>query len=92
MKKNKKSVEEAKVSSTDFYGEYNRKKEERRKKNRSEQEVMLAHRDSQESGKVWERINDMVDLSQKGQKSTRDVSRFRTILVQLKTDSSAPGA
>jgi len=40
-----------------------------------EQEAMT---EGSSNGTTWEKINDFVDLSQKAQKSTRDVSRFRS--------------
>jgi len=87
--KNKKALEEAKGALEDFYNEYNVKKQERKKKNRNEQEAMT---EGKTDGTVWEKINELVDLSQKAQKSTRDVSKFRSILTQLKSDKNAPGA
>jgi len=76
--KNKKSLEEAKAALEQFYAEHAAKTKERKKKNRSEQEAYVSHRDSKNPGKTWENVNELVDLTTKGQKSTRDVSRIRT--------------
>lgn len=90
--KNKKSLEEAKVALDKFFAEYNAKSAEKKKKNRLDQEAYVTRRDAPHAGKTWEAINDLVDLTTKGQKSTRDVARMRTIFVQLKSAPDAPGA
>jgi hypothetical protein len=90
--KSKQSLDEAKKATEQFYTEYNLKKAERKKKNLNEQEIFLTSRDTPAPGKIWERINDLVDLTPKGQRSTRDVSRIRSIFVQLKSSPNAPGA
>jgi len=76
--KNKKSLEEAKAALDAFFVEYNAKSVEKKKKNRVEQEAYISKRDAPHPGKAWEAINDLVDLTTKGQKSTSDVGRMRT--------------
>jgi len=90
--KSRQSLDEAKKATEQFYTEYNLKKQERRKKNLNEQEIFVTNRDTPAPGKTWERINELVDLTPKGQRSTRDVARIRSIFVQLKSSSNAPGA
>jgi len=90
--KSKQSLDEARKATDNFYTEYNLKKQERKKKNQNEQEIFITHRDTPAPGKTWERINDLVDLTPKGQRSARDVARIRSIFVQLKSATNAPGA
>jgi len=63
-------------------------KEERDEKNaKTRQQNKLAETSnppSQLKGKDWEKVGQLVDLSEKGKRGERDISRFKAILIELK--------
>ncbi|KAK9448133.1 clathrin light chain [Limtongia smithiae] len=84
----------ARVAIDDFYDNYNNKKERAIAQTRAEEKEFI---ESQEStvagGTTWERITKLVDLSdKKARSSTSDKTRFRELLLALKSDPNAPGA
>ena len=56
------------------------------------QKTFVATRDAPVKGNSWERVYNLVDLNPKAQKSTKDLSRVRSVLTQLKSAPNAPGA
>jgi len=82
---------DAKAALEKFTKENDLKREATHKKNRDAQAATIAARDAPVKGNPWERVYNLVDLTPKGQKSTKDVSRIRSVLTQLKTDAHAPG-
>lgn len=83
---------DAKAAQDKFNKEYQAKKDAIRKKNRDAQAAIVSARDTPPKGNSWERVYNLVDLTPKGQKSIKDVSRIRAVLTQLKTDPRSPGA
>ena len=52
---------------------------------RADEEAYVSERDTTSStGKEWEKVCRMCDFNPKGTKNTKDVSRMRSILLQLK--------
>ncbi|KAK9457003.1 clathrin light chain [Dipodascopsis uninucleata] len=84
----------AKQAIDDFYENYNDKKDKSIAQTRAEEKEFI---ESQEStvagGTAWERIAKLVDLSEKSARTASvDKSRFRELLLSLKSDPDAPGA
>ncbi|CAG8665576.1 12708_t:CDS:2 [Funneliformis mosseae] len=79
-----------------FYEEYNEKKGRTHEQNKQDEEEFLRERDDLTSGTSWQRICKQVDLSTAQSKTTnkhtKDVSRFKEMLLSLKKDENAPGA
>lgn len=51
---------------------------------RTDEEAFVADRDDSTGGHDWERVCRMCDFNPKGTKNTKDVSRMRSIFLQLK--------
>ena len=51
---------------------------------REAQEVFVEERDSDAAGDEWERVSRLCDFNPKNNKNTKDVSRMRSIFLQLK--------
>ncbi|KAJ2744495.1 Clathrin light chain [Coemansia sp. BCRC 34301] len=96
-------VQEAQQSVDRFYEEYNEKKDRAIEVNRANQEIELQ---SASKGGLWERVVKQIDLATKAsqdqkaaslttqqplQLGTRDTSRMRDLLQDLKRDPEAPG-
>jgi hypothetical protein len=60
-----------------------------RKKTREKEENEQQEREKAASGTVWERISREIDF--KSNSSTRDVSRMKQLMTDLRKDSRAPG-
>lgn len=52
--------------------------------NKAAEAELIASRDSLVAGLEWERVAKLCDFNPKGNKNTKDVSRMRSILLQLK--------
>ena len=61
-------------------------------RDRNAEQAFIEGRDAPVKGSTWEIVNNNIDTAQKNQKSQKDVSRMRSILVQLKTAPNAPSA
>ena len=59
---------------------------------RDAQKAFITARDAPAKGNAWERVYNLVDLNPKAQKSSKDLSRARSVLTQLKASPNAPGA
>jgi hypothetical protein len=59
--------------------------------NRKEESEYLAARDDSSGGTAWERIAKYVDISEKSTAGSGP-TRYRELLLSLKSDSNAPGA
>ncbi|CAL8074117.1 unnamed protein product [Orchesella dallaii] len=55
-----------------------------RKANRSAEKELVADTDPMEPGTEWERIAKLCDFNPKGSKHQKDISRMRSIILQLK--------
>ncbi|KAJ3319799.1 hypothetical protein HDV06_005920 [Boothiomyces sp. JEL0866] len=94
-------LNEAKEALDRFYAEYNEKKQKSITRNKELEKNLIAARDDNTSGTVWERVLKQVEGSQKKQdkkddkkkeKAVKaDTSRFKQVLVSLKNDKDAPG-
>lgn len=92
--KKSETQEEAKKSIDDFYENYNSKKDKSIAETREEEKKFIDERDSDVGkGSTWERIVKLVDTSDNAAKTKySDKSRFKELLVSLKSDANAPGA
>lgn len=52
--------------------------------NRQAEEAFVQERDEDIPGHEWERVGRIVDFNPKNNKNTKDVSRMRSIFLQLK--------
>jgi hypothetical protein len=82
----------------DFYANYNSKKERTIAKNKEDEAAFVRTRDDAlGKGTTWERIAEMIELqdsrSKTVTKGTKDLSRFKEVLLSLKREGdSAPNA
>ncbi|KAJ2702156.1 Clathrin light chain, partial [Coemansia spiralis] len=85
-------VAEARQAIDKFYEEYNEKKDKAIADNRASQDVEAQAADR---GELWERTVRQIDLATKGAAiavaETRDTSRMRDLLQDLRRDADAPG-
>ena len=52
--------------------------------NRQAEKALIEERDDDIAGRDWERVGHLCDFNPKNSKSTKDTSRMRSILLQLK--------
>jgi len=57
---------------------------------RNAEKEWIAERDQEEPGQEWEKIAKMCDFNPKSAKNTKDTSRLRSILLQLKQSPPSP--
>jgi len=88
------TIKKAQAAIDDFYENYNQKRDKLVEETRREAEEFLASRENTVAGgTAWERIAKLVDLSEKGARSSKtDKTRFRELLLSLRKDEKAPGA
>ena len=55
-----------------------------KKNNRDAEKEFVQQRDSDKPGEEWERVERLCDFNPKSAKGTKDVSRLRSIILQLK--------
>ncbi|ORY84805.1 clathrin light chain [Protomyces lactucae-debilis] len=93
-KKKEKQIADAQKQIDDFYDQYNAKRDKSVAAIRKEQEAFLAKRDETTSGGTsWERIVKLIDTKDKAAvRGSRDVSRMRDLLLDLRKDADAPSA
>ncbi|OQV15958.1 putative Clathrin light chain A [Hypsibius exemplaris] len=60
-----------------------------KKGNRDAERDFVQQRDSDKPGEEWERVARMCDFNPKSAKGTKDVSRLRSIILQLKQEKNA---
>eukprot|EP01134_Creolimax_fragrantissima_P004335 CFRG4335T1 len=82
--KEEEMLAKAKEDLDTFYKNYDEQKTKASATNREAESDFLAARDTPPSDRDWERVCDMVDFNPKTQRSTKDTSRMRGILLQLK--------
>lgn len=58
--------------------------EKSKKVNRESEDAFVRERDEKKPGGEWERVCRLCDFNPKGSRNTKDVSRMRSILLQLK--------
>eukprot|EP01137_Pigoraptor_chileana_P000474 Opistho-2@36740 len=69
---------------SEWYQRYEEQKGKTRSTNREAERAFVAERDEVIPGGEWERIARLVDFNPKGTKNSKDTSRLRSILLQLK--------
>eukprot|EP00128_Syssomonas_multiformis_P005507 Colp12_sorted_trinity150504_noHs@17193 len=74
----------AKLSLDEFYQRYNEQLEKNKINNKKAEKAFIEERDEHVPGHEWERIVRLVDFNPKNSKNTKDTSRIRGILLQLK--------
>merc|ERR1712014_541229 len=71
-----------------FYAERQDTISKKKGANRSEEEAMAKSRDAMSSvgGNPWERVAELIDTNARAGDDSRDTSRMRALLIQLKTN------
>merc|ERR1712179_729609 len=80
--------ENAKKELEDWYKHYNDGLEKTKEENRECEKEFVVTLNDIVPGTQWERINKLCDFNTKTSKNTKDLSRMRSILLQLKQNSS----
>eukprot|EP00088_Acartia_fossae_P018995 TRINITY_DN2101_c0_g1_i3.p1 TRINITY_DN2101_c0_g1~~TRINITY_DN2101_c0_g1_i3.p1 ORF type:complete len:268 (+),score=91.23 TRINITY_DN2101_c0_g1_i3:65-805(+) len=68
----------------DWYKRYEEQLQKTKETNRNEEENVVVEMNSIKPGTEWERVAKQCDFSAKNTRNTKDVSRMRSILLQLK--------
>jgi len=76
--------EQAKKEIEDWYKNREKDMEKAKKNNRIAEQDFVKERDADQPGQEWERITRLCEFNPKAAKNAKDVSRFRSILLQLK--------
>lgn len=76
--------EAAKKELDDWYKHHNEQVQKTRETNRTAEEAFKKDRDTTQPGGEWEKICRICEFNPKNSKNTKDVSRLRSILLQLK--------
>lgn len=74
----------AKKELDDWYKHHAEQLEKTRENNRAAEEAFIKDRDEKVPGQAWEKITRLCEFNPKNSKNTKDVSRLRSILLQLK--------
>ncbi|CAL1281250.1 unnamed protein product [Larinioides sclopetarius] len=82
--------ESAKKELDDWYARYREQIEKSKLNNRTAEKDWIAERDAESPGQEWERIARLCDFNPKSSRSTKDTSRMRSIILQLKQQSPVP--
>ncbi|XP_047495676.1 clathrin light chain-like isoform X5 [Penaeus chinensis] len=83
--KNKEELKEkAKKELEDWYKQHEEQVAKTRQANRSAEKELVAETGKMEPGTEWERITKLCDFNPKTSKSSRDISRMRSIILQVK--------
>ncbi|XP_059142244.1 clathrin light chain A-like isoform X4 [Physella acuta] len=93
-KRKKELKEKAKKELDDWYKHHTEQLEKTKENNRKHNDVtesqgaaetaFVKDRDEKVTGQAWEKITRLCEFNPKNSKNTKDVSRFRSILLQLK--------
>lgn len=70
----------------ELYKRMDEQLEQTKARNREAEDAFIAERDADDPGHEWERVAKMCDFSGKGSRTTKDVSRMRSIFLHLKQD------
>ncbi|KAK3782412.1 hypothetical protein RRG08_033053 [Elysia crispata] len=76
--------EKAKKELDDWYKHHQEQLEKTKENNRASEEAFVKERDEKVPGQSWEKITRLCEFNPKNTKCTKDVARFRSILLQLK--------
>ncbi|WAR17810.1 CLCA-like protein [Mya arenaria] len=84
----KKRIEEwrdiAKKELDDWYKHHDEQLNKTKENNRESEAAFVADRDQTQPGEEWEKICRLCEFNPKNSKNTKDISRMRSILLQLK--------
>ncbi|GFU40287.1 clathrin light chain A [Nephila pilipes] len=89
-KKKQELRETAKKEMDDWYARYKEQIEKAKLNNRNAEKEWIADRDAESPGQEWERIARLCDFNPKSSRSTKDTSRMRSIILQLKQSPVPP--
>jgi len=81
--------EQAKKELSDWYKHYKDQVEKTKSVNRSAEMEFVAEVNDIKPGTEWERVNKLVDFNSKHSKSTKDTTRMKSIMLQLKQNGKA---
>merc|ERR1711893_323550 len=81
--------EQAKKELSDWYKHYKDQVEKTKSVNRSAELEFVAEVNDIKPGTEWERVNKLVDFNAKHAKSTKDTTRMKSIMLQLKQNGKA---
>merc|ERR1712141_788981 len=76
--------EQAKKELDDWYKHYEEQLNKTKVTNRESEKEFVAEINDIRPGSEWERVNKLVDFNTKANKNTKDMSRMRSIMLQLK--------
>lgn len=82
--------ESAQKELDDWYARYKEQIEKSKLNNRNAEKEWVADRDAESPGQEWERIARLCDFNPKSSRSTKDTSRMRSIILQLKQSPIPP--
>jgi len=77
-------ADKAKKETEDWYTRYNAQQEKVRNENRAAETQFLEEMTDTKPGNEWEKVSRFCDFNPKMSKNTKDVSRMRSLLLQLK--------
>ncbi|KHJ40639.1 clathrin light chain [Trichuris suis] len=77
--------DQAKLELEEWYRSRADQVEKNKKNNRIMEQEFIEQRDSTEQGKEWEKIAGLCDFNPKTGRNTKDVSRMRTLFLQMKS-------
>ncbi|XP_074594351.1 clathrin light chain isoform X1 [Brevipalpus obovatus] len=87
-KRKKELAEQAKKEVEEWYTRYreqlNKSKQTNREACKNAEKEWIAERDAEAPGQEWERITRMCDFNPKSSRNSKDTSRMKSILLQLK--------
>ncbi|KAI9306421.1 clathrin light chain [Cunninghamella echinulata] len=91
--KKEETIQKAREDIDRFYEEYNEKKQKSIEENRAREEAYQKERDdASTSNNIWERVVREFDVSNaKSAHHTRDVSRMKQVMLDLRKSDNAPG-
>ncbi|XP_015786024.1 clathrin light chain isoform X3 [Tetranychus urticae] len=84
IKKKKELAEQAKKELEEWYSRYEEQLNKSKVINRNAEKEWIAERDAESPGQDWEKIARMCDFNPKASRNSKDTSRMRSILLQLK--------
>ncbi|XP_071956896.1 clathrin light chain B-like [Antedon mediterranea] len=76
--------ETAKKELNDWYNKRSEQQEKMKTSNRASEEAFIQERDEDIPGQEWERVARLCDFNPKNSKTTKDVTRMRSLLLHLK--------